>query len=132
MNSGFYGFWPSCRPGHDTGVKTLQREQELNRFFADVERRALRIAELSGDPNVGEPLYNEMCSRCHGVSGRGGAGLNLIEHRDGHEDAELIDTVLEGGSGMPSFKRLEDQEIAGQQSFNCQNRVPMLYGFALL
>ena len=74
--------------------------------------RALKIAELSGDPNVGEVLYNEMCSRCHGVSGRGGVGLNLIEHRDGHEDAELIDTVLEGGGGMPSFKRLEDQEIA--------------------
>ena len=39
-------FAVSCRPGQDTGVKTLQREQELNRFFADVERRALRIAEI--------------------------------------------------------------------------------------
>ena len=30
-----------------TGTKELQREQELNRFLADVERRALRIAEIS-------------------------------------------------------------------------------------
>ena len=36
----------SCTRGHSTGVSTLQRDQELNRFFADVERRALRIAEI--------------------------------------------------------------------------------------
>ena len=41
------GFAVSCTRRHDTGVKTLQREQELNRFFADVERRALRIAEIA-------------------------------------------------------------------------------------
>lgn len=29
------------------GVETLQREQELNRFLAEVEKRALRIAEIS-------------------------------------------------------------------------------------
>lgn len=32
---------------HFTGTKELQREQELNRFLADVERRALRIAEIA-------------------------------------------------------------------------------------
>ncbi len=32
---------------HFTGAKELQREQELNRFLADVERRALRIAEIA-------------------------------------------------------------------------------------
>ena len=30
-----------------TGTTELQREQELNRFLAEVERRALRIAEIS-------------------------------------------------------------------------------------
>lgn len=30
-----------------TGALTLERERELNRFFADVERRALRIAEIA-------------------------------------------------------------------------------------
>ena len=29
-----------------TGAEALQRERELNRFFAEVERRALRIAEI--------------------------------------------------------------------------------------
>lgn len=31
----------------NTGAETLQQEQQLNRFLAEVERRALRIAEIS-------------------------------------------------------------------------------------
>mgnify|MGYP001552331679 CR=1 FL=1 len=30
-----------------TGTRALQREQQLNRFLAEVERRALRIAEIA-------------------------------------------------------------------------------------
>ena len=30
-----------------TGTRALQKEQQLNRFLADVERRALRIAEIA-------------------------------------------------------------------------------------
>lgn len=40
-------FAVSCEGQDRTGVSTLQREQELNRFFAEVEQRALRIAEIS-------------------------------------------------------------------------------------
>lgn len=39
-------FAVSCEGCDRTGVSTLQRESELNRFFAEVERRALRIAEI--------------------------------------------------------------------------------------
>jgi len=54
MNACVAGFAVSCRgsrllkkPARDhTGVSTLRREQELNRFFAEVEGRALRIAEI--------------------------------------------------------------------------------------
>ena len=35
----------TCTP--NTGAGTLQREQELSRFLAEVEKRALRIAEIS-------------------------------------------------------------------------------------
>ena len=54
MNACVASFAVSCRGssllnqaanGH-TGVSTLQREQELNRFFVEVEGRALRIAEI--------------------------------------------------------------------------------------
>ena len=41
------GFAVSCQRKDLTGDSTLGREDELNRFFAGVERRALRIAEIS-------------------------------------------------------------------------------------
>lgn len=40
-------FAVSCPAIPDNGVGTLQREQELNQFLMDVEKRALRIAEIS-------------------------------------------------------------------------------------
>lgn len=40
-------FAVSCHTGKGTGAETLQRRESLNRFFADVEKRALRIAEIS-------------------------------------------------------------------------------------
>jgi RNA polymerase sigma-70 factor (ECF subfamily) len=40
-------FAVSCHTEDDTGAETLQRRESLNRFFADVEKRALRIAEIS-------------------------------------------------------------------------------------
>ena len=43
----YAGVFAVSSPGESqTGAETLQRERELNRFFADVERRALRIAEI--------------------------------------------------------------------------------------
>jgi RNA polymerase sigma-70 factor (ECF subfamily) len=32
---------------HDIGVKALQRQEELNRFLVEIERRALRYAEIA-------------------------------------------------------------------------------------
>ena len=40
-------FAVSCPRETDTGARTLQRERQLNRFLAEVERRALRIAEIA-------------------------------------------------------------------------------------
>jgi len=47
MNACVASFAVSCEGEDRTGVRTLQREQELNRFLAEVERRALRIAQIS-------------------------------------------------------------------------------------
>ncbi len=40
-------FAVSCTREQSTGAKALQRERQLNQFLADVERRALRIAEIA-------------------------------------------------------------------------------------
>lgn len=37
----------SCSREQATGTKTLQRERQLNQFLAEVERRALRFAEIA-------------------------------------------------------------------------------------
>ena len=47
MNAYAASFAVSCIACDRKGVETLQREAKLNRFFADVEKRALRIAEIS-------------------------------------------------------------------------------------
>lgn len=39
-------FAVSCSREQSTGTETLQRDRQLNQFLADVERRALRIAEI--------------------------------------------------------------------------------------
>ena len=40
-------FAVSCSREQPKGATTLRREQQLNRFFAEVERRALRFAEIA-------------------------------------------------------------------------------------
>lgn len=47
MSAATASFTVSWQRERQTGVDTLQRQQELNRFFAEVERRALRIAEIA-------------------------------------------------------------------------------------
>lgn len=39
-------FAVSCTGERETGVKALQQQRQLNAFLADIERRALRIAEI--------------------------------------------------------------------------------------
>jgi len=46
MNVGSAVFAVSCNGTAATGTRELQKEQQLNRFLAEVERRALRIAEI--------------------------------------------------------------------------------------
>ena len=46
MNACAGVFAVSCTRESSTGAQTLQRERQLNQFLAEVERRALRIAEI--------------------------------------------------------------------------------------
>ena len=47
MNAGATSFAVSWTSEPSTGTRALQKEEQLNRFLADVERRALRIAEIA-------------------------------------------------------------------------------------
>ena len=46
MSAESAGFAVSWVSEESTGTRALQKEQQLNRFLAEVERRALRIAEI--------------------------------------------------------------------------------------
>jgi RNA polymerase sigma-70 factor (ECF subfamily) len=47
MNSRAAVFAVSCSRGQSTGTETLQRERQLDQFLGEVERRALRMAEIA-------------------------------------------------------------------------------------
>ncbi len=47
MNTCAGVFAVSCNCEPSTGARALQRERQLNQFFVEVERRALRIAEIA-------------------------------------------------------------------------------------
>ncbi len=47
MSANLLALEVSCRGEPQKGVKPLKRHEELNRFFAEVEGRALRMAEIA-------------------------------------------------------------------------------------
>ena len=70
--------------------------------------RIAEIEALVGDAETGAPLYEANCRWCHGSNGRGAHSM----YPGGTLSPNLIETILEGLSGMPSFDNLSNQEIA--------------------
>ena len=70
--------------------------------------RIAEIEALVGDAETGAPLYEANCRWCHGSNGRGAHSM----YPGGTLSPYLIETILEGLSGMPSFDNLSNQEIA--------------------
>lgn len=46
MTAGVSVFAVSCSPEQSMGAQTLQKNEQLNRFLMEIERRALRIAQI--------------------------------------------------------------------------------------
>jgi alcohol dehydrogenase (cytochrome c) len=63
-----------------------------------------------GDPDAGEQLFQDNCSGCHGLDGRGANGGPTLANQTERE--AVVEQVRNGGGGMPSFEgTLSDQEI---------------------
>jgi len=81
-------FAVSCSPDHHSGVATLPRQQELNRFLQEVEKRALRIAEIAvRDRDEALDLVQN-------------AMIKLARHYADHDDGEwtpLFYRILQNG-----------------------------------
>lgn len=88
MNTCVGRFTVSCNRVSDTGARTLQREQELNRFFAGVEKRALRIAEIAiRDRDEALDLVQDAMLKL----------ASKYSHKDGQEWAPLFYRILQNG-----------------------------------
>lgn len=63
---------------------------------------------LLGDPEVGETLFAQLCSGCHGLGGEVPVAGELVlrEAVAGLQDAEIAQRVRDGGGGMPPFHGL--------------------------
>lgn len=74
----------------------------------------LRGAE---DPEKGRAIYRSNCAFCHGLTGLGGRGPDLVTHRK--PDAEIKRIIREGvpGSTMPSFGGFEEDELNNITAF---------------
>jgi cytochrome c oxidase subunit 2 len=80
--------------------------------------RVTEILDLTGDATAGATVYASACADCHGAEGEGDIGPALTEHMGHHPDAEIVEIVLDGRSGMTAFETLlTPQEIADLLAF---------------
>ncbi len=79
-------------------------------LFLMLSAPALTTASTSG-----EDLYRNNCSACHGIDGRGGAGvpLSLPSFLNSVSDNYISNTITLGRPGriMPAFRTLDDKEV---------------------
>jgi putative heme-binding domain-containing protein len=69
------------------------------------------VLRAADDPEKGRAIYRSNCAFCHGLTGLGGRGPELVTHRK--PDPEIKQVIREGvpGSTMPSFGGFEEQEL---------------------
>lgn len=68
---------------------------------------------LEGRVECGAAFYAEACTGCHGANGEGTpSGQQLVGHIDGHTDAQLIQSIVEGEGSMPAYDMVHPQMIA--------------------
>lgn len=70
------------------------------------------ILALTGAAAGGETVYQTNCAVCHGADGAGGVGADLTTTVPTLGDEAIVDTVLDGTTGMQPFDNLSDQAIA--------------------
>ena len=82
----------------------------------------LRNAWPTGDAEAGEPIYQQICSGCHGAEGQGGVGKKLqpSEFIQENTNADIFAFILVGreGTAMRGFEDvLTEEELANVISF---------------
>ena len=82
------------------------------RFLPLVFAARLLCAQTDLALEEGKAVFRSNCAFCHGLTGRGGRGPNLVSGRLGSDD-EVKRIVKAGvpGTTMPSFEAMEADEL---------------------
>ncbi len=88
-------------------------------FFESSDRDAVRpriehVLSLDGDAAAGADSFAGTCAACHGAGGEGSDWApNLFERVPGRADDSIVQTLIQGRGGMPSWgDRFDDQQLA--------------------
>lgn len=63
------------------------------------------------DVPKGQAVYRSNCAFCHGLTGLGGRGPNLVSHPKPEDEIKRIVKVGVPGTTMPSFGGFEEEEL---------------------
>ncbi len=80
-----------------------------------VSERAETIAGLTGDAELGQPLYTTHCVRCHADDLSGTSVGPAL--KSSIFDASTIDIILDGEDEMPPYDNLSDEDIANMVAY---------------
>lgn len=81
------------------------------------EDRVADILALTPSPGAGQGAFTSNCTSCHPADGSQGVGPAMSVAVPQLTDTEIVEVVLEGAMGMPTFDHLDDQAIANVLGF---------------
>jgi putative heme-binding domain-containing protein len=78
---------------------------------------SVSAVRAAGDAEKGRAVYRSNCAFCHGLTGLGGRGPDLVTRR--RPDAEVKRIIKEGvpGSTMPAFSDFDEQDLDNVTAF---------------
>lgn len=76
------------------------------------EDRVADVLALTPNPGAGQGAFTANCTSCHPADGSQGVGPALSVAVPQLTDEEIVQVMLDGSFGMPTFDHLADQELA--------------------
>ncbi|MEL6342463.1 MAG: cytochrome c [Myxococcota bacterium] len=86
--------------------------------------RTAAVLATAGTAAAGAGVYATNCQSCHMADGSGSIGPALSGPQGkvaALSDAQLIDVILTGTSGMPPYGSLSDQQLADLLAYMLEN-----------
>lgn len=116
MRAAIHGLAPTGRAlGAGLGLAALLVGCNDDYFLPPPDLDASRVDQILGDAGSAEEgrgVYVEHCQVCHPADGSAGAGPGFAATLPDLDDRTVLEAVLEGRTGMPSFSTLTNTELS--------------------